>query len=153
MCVSAETFAHPSRTNIAPPLLEPQRVCKCAAAIARGYQKVTTCERETRHPYCLSSRSPSHRRSSMNDLAHGVVCAPARCDIETSPSPAWDAKKGTSLMVEIVSDVICPWCFVAKRNFQRAAAKLPGSVKMPVAGNDRRAYRSAKFGSWARSLE
>ncbi len=89
----------------------------------------------------------------MNDLAHGVVCAPARCDIETSPSPAWDAKKGTSLMVEIVSDVICPWCFVAKRNFQRAAAKLPGSVKMPVAGNDRRAYRSAKFGSWARSLE
>jgi predicted DsbA family dithiol-disulfide isomerase len=76
------------------------------------------------------------------------------------------SKKSTFLRVEIVSDVICPWCFVAKRNFERAVAELPEGVKvsvrwlpfelnpdMPVEGNDRRAYRSAKFGSWAHSLE
>jgi predicted DsbA family dithiol-disulfide isomerase len=102
----------------------------------------------------------------MNDLAHGAVCGLASCDTETSPSRVGDAKRSTSLMVEIVSDAICPWCFVAKRNFEAAVAKLPEGVKMsvrwlpfelnpdmPVEGNDRRAYRSAKFGSWAHSLE
>jgi predicted DsbA family dithiol-disulfide isomerase len=102
----------------------------------------------------------------MNDLAHGTVCGPASSGIEASPSPVQDAKKSTSLLVEIVSDAICPWCFVAKRNFERAVTKLPEGVKMsvrwlpfelnpdmPVEGIDRRAYRSAKFGSWARSQE
>lgn len=71
-----------------------------------------------------------------------------------------------SLAIEIVSDTICPWCFIAKRNFERATASPTAGLKtsvrwlpfelnpdMPVEGMDRRAYRSAKFGSWARSLE
>jgi predicted DsbA family dithiol-disulfide isomerase len=100
----------------------------------------------------------------MNDLAQGAVCGPTSCNIETISPSLPNARKSTSLTVEIVSDAICPWCYVAKRNFERAVTKLPDGVKlavhwlpfelnpdMPVEGKDRRAYRSAKFGSWEQS--
>jgi predicted DsbA family dithiol-disulfide isomerase len=62
----------------------------------------------------------------------------------------------------MVSDLICPWCFVAKRRVEKAAAILGKKVEihwlpfelnadMPVDGLDRRVYRSAKFGSWEES--
>jgi predicted DsbA family dithiol-disulfide isomerase len=67
-----------------------------------------------------------------------------------------------SLVVDMVSDLICPWCFVAKRRVEKAAAILGKKVEihwlpfelnadMPVDGLDRRMYRSAKFGSWEES--
>jgi predicted DsbA family dithiol-disulfide isomerase len=67
-----------------------------------------------------------------------------------------------SLVVDMVSDLICPWCFVAKRRVEKAAAILGEKVEMhwlpfelnadmPVDGLDRRVYRSAKFGSWEQS--
>src|SRR5260370_27884638 len=67
-----------------------------------------------------------------------------------------------SLVVDMVSDLICPWCFVAKRRVEKAAAILGKKVEMhwlpfelnadmPVDGLDRRVYRSAKFGSWEHS--
>src|ERR1700733_13204874 len=67
-----------------------------------------------------------------------------------------------SLVVDMVSDLICPWCFVAKRRVEKAAAFLENKVEihwlpfelnadMPVDGLDRRGYRSAKFGSWEES--
>jgi predicted DsbA family dithiol-disulfide isomerase len=67
-----------------------------------------------------------------------------------------------SLVVDVVSDLICPWCFVAKRRVEKAAEILGKKVEMhwlpfelnadmPVAGLDRRMYRSAKFGSWEES--
>ena len=78
------------------------------------------------------------------------------------PSPS--AEISRALNVEIVSDAICPWCYVAKRNFERAVSQLPAGTSvsvhwlpfelnpdMPVEGKDRRAYRSAKFGSWEHS--
>jgi predicted DsbA family dithiol-disulfide isomerase len=62
--------------------------------------------------------------------------------------------------VDVVSDVICPWCFIGKRRLEKALRTLPGDVEtqvvwhpfelnpeMPRAGIDRRAYRQAKFGS------
>ena len=64
--------------------------------------------------------------------------------------------------VTITSDFMCPWCFVAERRL-RAAAALAGvdavltfrpyelNPTMPMAGMDRKTYRSAKFGSWERS--
>src|SRR6202158_573086 len=66
------------------------------------------------------------------------------------------------LVVDVTSDLICPWCFVAKRRIERAAAMLGKSLEMrwhpfqlnpemPVDGLDRRVYRSAKFGSWEQS--
>ncbi len=62
------------------------------------------------------------------------------------------------IRVDIVSDVICPWCFIGKRRLERAlAAEAPGSIEigwrpfqlnpeMPVEGMSRRDYLRAKFG-------
>jgi predicted DsbA family dithiol-disulfide isomerase len=69
--------------------------------------------------------------------------------------------------LEIVSDAICPWCWIGKAHLDGALAILrtEGLVfevgwlpyqlnpDMPAAGVDRRDYRTAKFGSWERSLE
>ncbi|WP_428537435.1 DsbA family oxidoreductase [Rhodopila sp.] len=63
--------------------------------------------------------------------------------------------------IDIVSDAICPWCYVGKRQLERALAKLaPEGLKfqvhwnpfqlnpdMPKEGRDRLAYRAWKFGS------
>jgi predicted DsbA family dithiol-disulfide isomerase len=72
------------------------------------------------------------------------------------------AQQTDDLVVDMVSDLICPWCFVGKRRVERAAAILKKKVEvhwlpfelnadMPVNGLDRRVYRSAKFGSWEES--
>lgn len=66
--------------------------------------------------------------------------------------------------IETAYDFICPWCWIGHRNLKRALqeAALPGMVRpiftpfelnpdMPPEGMDRKAYRTAKFGSWARS--
>ncbi len=68
------------------------------------------------------------------------------------------------LLLEIVSDTICPWCYIGKRKLDAALA-LPGdeiafdvrwrpfelNPEMPRAGIDRKTYRSGKFGSWEKS--
>src|ERR1700730_7290309 len=67
-----------------------------------------------------------------------------------------------SLVVDVTSDLICPWCFVAKRRLEKASLILGKTLEirwhplqlnpeMPVAGLDRRLYRCAKFGSWEQS--
>ena len=66
----------------------------------------------------------------------------------------------------MVSDVICPWCYIGKRRLGKALAALSGEVSaeirwlpfqlnptMPVAGIPRAEYRVAKFGSLERSRE
>jgi predicted DsbA family dithiol-disulfide isomerase len=69
-----------------------------------------------------------------------------------------------SLAVDVISDVICPWCYIGKRRLEKAVAALGGSVKvrwlpfqlnptMPKEGVSRREYRTKKFGSWERSQE
>lgn len=66
--------------------------------------------------------------------------------------------------VDVISDVICPWCFIGKRRLEKAIAAQGGPVKvrwlpfqlnpqMPREGVSRREYRIRKFGSWERSLE
>ena len=73
-----------------------------------------------------------------------------------------DTQQADTLVVEMVSDLICPWCFVAKRRVEKAAAILGQKVEMrwlpfelnpdmPIDGLDRHMYRSAKFGSWEQS--
>jgi predicted DsbA family dithiol-disulfide isomerase len=69
-----------------------------------------------------------------------------------------------ALTIDVVSDVICPWCFIGKRRLEKALKLLNGSVvhvvwrpfqlnpQMPPQGIERRAYRTGKFGSWERSL-
>lgn len=68
-----------------------------------------------------------------------------------------------SPVIDVVSDVICPWCFIGKRRLEKALSLLKRDVRvvwrpfqlnpqMPPQGIERRAYRTAKFGSWERSL-
>jgi predicted DsbA family dithiol-disulfide isomerase len=72
------------------------------------------------------------------------------------------APPADGLVVDVTSDLICPWCFVAKRRLEKASSILGKTLEirwhpfqlnpeMPVEGLDRRTYRSAKFGSWEQS--
>lgn len=67
-----------------------------------------------------------------------------------------------TLSVDVISDVICPWCAIGKRRLEKAIAAYGGPVKvrwlpfqlnpqMPKEGISRREYRTKKFGSWERS--
>jgi predicted DsbA family dithiol-disulfide isomerase len=69
-----------------------------------------------------------------------------------------------ALVVDVVSDLICPWCFVAKRRLERMGSLVgrPVAVRwhpfqlnpdMRIEGKNRREYRSAKFGSWEYSQQ
>jgi len=71
------------------------------------------------------------------------------------------------LRVDIVSDAICPWCYIGKRQLERALAALEKeelhfsvhwnpfqlNPDMPKEGRDRMAYRAQKFGSAERARE
>ena len=102
----------------------------------------------------------------MRQLAEGTLCGVDGCTPELSVSPpAKSEKQPSTLGIKIISDAICPWCFIAKRRFEKAVAKLPDDITvsicwrpfelnphMPPEGMDRVEYRSRKFGSWERSL-
>jgi predicted DsbA family dithiol-disulfide isomerase len=63
------------------------------------------------------------------------------------------------LRIDVVSDVVCPWCYIGKRRLERARQQLPEQPLtvhwrpyflnpwVPAAGMDRDAYLTAKFGS------
>ena len=69
--------------------------------------------------------------------------------------------------ITVISDVICPWCFIGKRHLEQALAILADQGQafavawypyqlnpdMPAAGVERAAYRAAKFGSPERGRE
>ena len=68
------------------------------------------------------------------------------------------------MQVSIVSDTICPWCYIGKRRFERAHAGRPADLTvewrpfqlnpdMPADGVDRQRYMVAKFGSEERVAE
>ncbi len=73
----------------------------------------------------------------------------------------------TGLRIDIVSDAICPWCFIGKRQLERALATLAQeglhfsvhwnpfqlNPDMPREGRDRATYRAMKFGSPERVRE
>jgi predicted DsbA family dithiol-disulfide isomerase len=71
------------------------------------------------------------------------------------------------LRIDIVSDAICPWCYIGKRQLERALPVLESeglrfsvhwnpfqlNPDMPREGRDRMAYRTQKFGSAERARE
>jgi predicted DsbA family dithiol-disulfide isomerase len=69
------------------------------------------------------------------------------------------------MQIDIVSDTVCPWCFIGKRRIARAIAMRPEMTfdvhwrpyrldpTIPPEGVDRRAYLKAKFGDSPRSAE
>ena len=67
------------------------------------------------------------------------------------------------MQIDIVSDTVCPWCFIGKRRIGRAMAMRPDvkfdvfwrpyrlDPSIPREGVDRRAYLKAKFGDTLRN--
>lgn len=65
---------------------------------------------------------------------------------------------GTSITVDVVSDVVCPWCYLGRKRLETAVA-MAGDIEVhvrwrpyqldptiPPGGLDRKAYMRAKFG-------
>ncbi|WP_278921724.1 MULTISPECIES: DsbA family oxidoreductase [Pseudophaeobacter] len=63
-----------------------------------------------------------------------------------------------TVKLDIISDPICPWCYIGKTHLDKALAEIPDhpfviewhpfqlNPDMPAEGMDRRAYLEAKFG-------
>lgn len=63
-----------------------------------------------------------------------------------------------SVQIDVVSDAVCPWCYIGKRNLEAALAAIPDvkaeihwrpyqlDATIPPEGLDRRAYLERKFG-------
>lgn len=64
-----------------------------------------------------------------------------------------------TVSVDVISDVVCPWCYIGQKRLDKAIASLPGvdvdihwrpyqlDPTIPPEGKDRKAYMLAKFGS------
>ncbi len=106
------------------------------------------------------------------------ACATDNCSPDTrlpdtaSPNTASQAANAsgsetireTDLAIEIYSDIICPWCYIGKRRFEKALSQVAFGDRirvqwrpfelnpdMPQEGVNRKAYRTKKFGSWEQS--
>ncbi len=69
--------------------------------------------------------------------------------------------------IDVISDVICPWCYIGKRQLERALDLLAAhhcriaiawhpfqlNPEMPAEGVERTSYRISKFGSLERSRQ
>jgi predicted DsbA family dithiol-disulfide isomerase len=97
----------------------------------------------------------------MDDLtAMGAVCGPDGCE-DTTSAETLNPQVATGTRIDIVSDAICPWCYIGKRQMERALVTLGSeglafsihwnpfqlNPDMPNEGRDRAAYRAWKFGS------
>lgn len=64
------------------------------------------------------------------------------------------------IRIDVVSDVVCPWCYIGKRRLESALSRLPETYEvdvnflpfelnpeLPKAGTDHKEYLSNKFGS------
>ncbi len=72
-----------------------------------------------------------------------------------------------ALTIDIVSDLVCPWCFIGKRHLEAALASMGQSAPqvlirwhpfqlnpdLPLAGITRKSYVETKFGSAQRAAE
>jgi predicted DsbA family dithiol-disulfide isomerase len=70
-----------------------------------------------------------------------------------------------SISIDVVSDVVCPWCYIGQKRLDKALAAVPDidvsvhwrpfqlDPTIPPEGKDRKAYMLAKFGSEERLRE
>lgn len=83
---------------------------------------------------------------------------------DMSPSPAEAALDRGVVTIDVVSDVVCPWCYIGKRRLEAATDRESGQVDVhwrpfqldptiPPAGLDRAAYLQAKFNDPGRVRE
>lgn len=102
----------------------------------------------------------------MDDMtAQGMTCGPDGCDVPDSTMAVLPTESAVGTRIDIVSDAICPWCYVGKRQLERALAMLAQeglefsvhwnpfqlNPDMPKEGRDRAAYRAWKFGGAERA--
>jgi predicted DsbA family dithiol-disulfide isomerase len=69
------------------------------------------------------------------------------------------------MRIDVISDVVCPWCFIGKRRLERALEARPAAdvevvwrpfqlnPEMPEEGRDHKAYYLEKFGNVERVRE
>ena len=80
---------------------------------------------------------------------------------DVAPPPAQAVLADDIVTIDVVSDVVCPWCYLGKRRLEAAvtAADVPVAIQwrpfqldptVPPAGLDRRAYMLGKFGDQSR---
>ena len=100
----------------------------------------------------------------MSEVLEGAVCGVDGCTPAALDHFGTASGVKATLAIDVISDAICPWCWVAKRRLDSAIAAIAPDVtatvtwrpfelnpEMPKVGVDRCAYRSAKFGSWQHS--
>lgn len=76
------------------------------------------------------------------------------------PAQSTQAPPALPLQVDIVSDVVCPWCIIGYKQLMKALAALPGQFDvtlrwhpfelnpgMPASGQDLREHLAQKYGS------
>jgi predicted DsbA family dithiol-disulfide isomerase len=97
-------------------------------------------------------------------ITFAQTCGPDGCSVDPAIATPPQAH-GPALELQIVSDAICPWCYIAKQHLNVALAQLASegihlkvhwmpfelNADMPKTGLDRKEYRSRKFGSWEKS--
>src|SRR6202051_4068824 len=86
-----------------------------------------------------------------------AACSAYFCPIVSARRPAMSTLK--PLQIDIVSDVVCPWCYIGKRRIENALALTPDvpaeihwrpfflNSWVPREGIGRDEYLTAKFGS------
>ena len=100
-----------------------------------------------------------------NEDDEAIVCGTDGCATPATAARAEPVPMAGALDLSVVSDAICPWCYVGKRRLEQAIALMDGvrpvrvawrpfelNPQMPKEGIERREYRMRKFGSWERSL-
>lgn len=87
------------------------------------------------------------------DIPHGGISGP-----KNRPKELQMTKK---LTIDVISDVMCPWCYIGKKNLDEAVAASPEldveiswrpyqlDATLPKEGKDRQKYLSDKFGGKA----
>jgi predicted DsbA family dithiol-disulfide isomerase len=95
-----------------------------------------------------------------NDNSSAMVRGPDEVAVAAAPI-SQPSVTALGTRIDIVSDAICPWCYVGKRHLEGALATLADeglnfqvhwnpfqlNPDMPKEGRDRAAYRAWKFGS------
>lgn len=83
---------------------------------------------------------------------------PSTNPAQTSGTSATQAAELPTVKLDIISDPICPWCYIGKTHLDKALAEIPDhpfviewhpfqlNPVMPAAGMGRRDYLEAKFG-------
>lgn len=69
----------------------------------------------------------------------------------------------TKIKIDVVSDVVCPWCYIGKRRLENALSRLPENIEVdvnflpfelnpdtPREGRDHKSYLAEKFGGMER---